>query len=559
MARSSILSSLPLPKHSWPARQKEKLNRPGATDRFIAMSSTFCEQAHLTVPPQKRTTMFHHFTEGLQSICDLYEFERYISSFWDTKVLDSPRPGSSRGTSRSGSRGGSRRRHGAVVVGYSPDGLSQSHGLLFPLHSPTPAVESLRLQKYDAILRSSFLLVGDGSSRAFRNSGIPTALQYSLFAMGTDNFDMINPMKAFQGSSFNHKGCPLGLLSHLIFIYQCEIRDDGKATLSVLWVQVAQDEDDGSGITVEDGSHRLQYCKALLDIFDITEQQQVAKLFAWLHAINTWALGERLEAFKLAQQLDEARQRRYRHAKISILQDFGADLSTAWLSDQVLTHMTESSSSGSQSFGSMSSRSPATNMRRNLAKYDRGVQESASLFVPIVLELPPSTMAWDGLLDIPKWTKGSSVGSSDRSLTASSATTSSPLIEMIAIPKPQRATTASNDSLQVANLLEESTVRSFEKPQTITTPAISSSGREISAEKLMASANHNHSRDFHQRLITMTAIYDAVLQKPSSTSLEADVTPREVSRASLQELPRASSRGLLRRSSRKAPRASSLS
>jgi hypothetical protein len=475
MGRSNGLVPHALPKHSWPARQKEKLDKPGATDSFLAISSMLCQQMQASVPQQERTKVFHHLTEAVQSVCDMKEFAHYLSVFRDMKVT-------SPGGSACGSRGGSRPRHRAVAVGYNPIGLSRSDGSLFPINSPMSNVEDLRLRRHDAIMEASFLLVGDGASRAFRGSGIPAILQKSLLAMGSENFDMIDPMKAFQGSSFNHVGCPLGLLSHLTFIYQCEIRDDGTITLNVIWTKLLQDDDDGSGSSpgAEDGTYRLRYCKASIDTFNVMDPRQAAKLFAWIHSIAQWALKERHEALKMAQQLDDVRQRRFQHANISLLQEFGADLSTTWLSDHILKSVPgpptiEHLAGQNDRIG----RSPASARSKSLqspAKKERTPtppvqQQQQQPPLPPPLPTPPPMMAWKGLL---------------------------PAHKLAGFPK------------EYASRLPNSSATS--PAATVVSLSGRLSGKETEMQKELA-----------QRLLLMTKIYDAILQSPERGKLAADI------------------------------------
>ena len=477
MGRSNDLSAHALPKHSWPARQKEKLDKPGATDRFNAVSSKLCEQMQASVPLGERTKMFHQLTEAVQSICDSHEFQRNISIFWDMKVHESPVSAKtvSTGSSPARSRSASRPRHRAVAVGYCPNGLSRSQRALFPVDSPIPDIEGLRIQRQETIAKAAFLLVGDSGSRAFSGSGVPKILQHSLLAMGPENFDMINPMKAFQGSSFNHMGCPLGLLSHLTFIYQCEIRDDGKITLNVIWVKVVKEEDDDSSVASENTTYKLRYCKAPVDSFDLTIPQKAAKLFAWLHAINKWALKERFEALKLAQQLDEVRHRRFQNANVSLLQEFGADLTTEWLSEQILKSIPSPPTLDRQSIGS-SVGSPATNMRKTLAKRAKKQLSPPPPTVQPPPPTPPPMMAWKGLIPAHKLD-------------------GFPRKDEFKVPDRTRASSAD------ANM---------------------SSGREVSAVKFLSSGTDKNA-DFHQRLLMMTAIYDAILKSPQRARLEADI------------------------------------
>jgi hypothetical protein len=468
MGRSNGLVFHPLPMHSWPARQKEKLDKAGATDSFLTISSMLCQQMQASVPQQERTKVFHHLTEAVQSVCDMKEFVNYLSVFRDMKVTSSP------GGSTGCSRGGSRPRHRAVAVGYNPIGLSRSDAALFPIGSPTPDIDDLRLRRHDAIMEASFLLVGDGASRAFRGSGIPTILQKSLLAMGPENFAMIDPMKAFQGSSFNHVGCPLGLLSHLTFIYQCEIKDDATITLNVIWAKLLQDDDDdgaGSSPGVEDGTYRLRYCKASIDSFNAREPRQAAKLFAWLHSIGQWALKERHEALKMAQQLDEVRQRRFQHANISLLQEFGADLSTTWLSDRILKSVPGRPTI--EPLGEQNvriGRSPASAKSKSLqspAKKERAPIPSGVPQPPT----PPPTMAWKGLL---------------------------PAHKLAGFPKEHPSGLPSSSAASPAATV------------------VPLSGRSPSKETEMQ-------KELAQRLLLMTKIYDAILQSPERGKLAADI------------------------------------
>jgi hypothetical protein len=462
MGRSKTLVPHPLPKHSWPAKQKEKLEKPGATDAFLTISSMLCHQMQASVPQQERTKVFHHLTEAIQSVCDMKEFINNLSVFRDMKVTDSP------GGSRGGSSGGSKPRHRAVAVGYNPITLSRSEGSLFPLDSPLASMEDLRLRRHDAIMEASFLLLGDSASRAFRGSGIPLILQNSLLAMGPENFDMIDPMKAFQGSSFNHVGCPLGLLSHLTFIYQCEIRDDGKITLSVIWAKLLKGDEQVSNDGIEDGTYRLQYCKAAIDSFNVMDPRQAAKLFAWMHSIAQWSLKERLEALKMAQQLDEVRQRRFQHANISLLQEFGADLSTAWLSEQIIKSIPGPPTL--ESPGMRIGRSPASTRSKSLPSRIKK-ERVLSPPVPPQPPTPPPTMAWKGLL---------------------------PAHKLAGFPKehsssfPNRSQTSST-----------------------TNTVISPSAGELSGESTFSQRDKAKQKELAQRLMLMTAIYERILQSPN--------------------------------------------
>jgi hypothetical protein len=467
MGRSNGLVLHPLPKHSWPAKQKEKLDKPGATDSFLATSSLLCQQMQASVPRQERTKVFHHLTEAVQSICDMKEFVHHLSVFRDMKVTGSP------GGSTGGSRGASRPRHRAVAVGYNPIGLSRSDGSLFPIESPMPNVDDVRLRRHDAIMEASFLLVGDGASRAFRGSGIPAVLQKSLLAMGPENFEMIDPMKAFQGSSFNHVGCPLGLLSHLTFIYQCEIRDDATITLNVIWAKLLQNDDDGSGNSpgVEESTYKLRYCKAPIDSFNVMDPRQAAKLFAWIHSIGQWALKERHEALKMAQQLDGVRQRRFQHANISLLQEFGADLSTTWLSDHILKsvpgpptleHLAEQNVRIGRSPASARSKSLQSPAKKERVPTPAGVPQPPT---------PPPTMAWKGLL---------------------------PAHKLAGFPKEHVSGLPNSSATSPA--------------VTVISPSGRSSGKETEMQKELA-----------QRLLLMTKIYDAILQSPERGKMAADI------------------------------------
>src|SRR2546423_13862503 len=212
----------PLPKHSWPARQKESLDKPGATDQVAGLASELSRKVQASPSPHGRSRQFQHVLDSLQLIHTQPEFNGRLKILRDIKMGDSPVD--------------SKPRHRAVAVSYDAQSLSQGHDELFPRETAIPAIEDLRIKRTEAAVQSSFLLIGDGSSRVFHGSGIPTIVQRTLIALGADNLALLDPMKSFQTSSYNHVGCLLGLMSHLSFIYQCEIRDNAKVMLSVISV-----------------------------------------------------------------------------------------------------------------------------------------------------------------------------------------------------------------------------------------------------------------------------------------------------------------------------------
>ena len=392
MGRPDGLVVHPLPKHSWPARQKESLDKPGATDQVAGLAAELSQQVQASPSPHGRSRHFQHLLDSLQRIHTQPEFDGRLSILRDVKMGDSPV--------------GSKPRHRTVAVSYDPLSTSRGNSSLFPLDSPIPAVEDLRSRRAEAALQSSCLLIGDGSSRVFRGSGIPAVLQRTLEALGAENLALLDPMKSFQTSSYNHIGCPLGLLSHLTFIYQCEIRENTKVTLSVIWVKTVDDEDEGYS-SPEGSNVSKKYCRAPIETFDIGDSRQAARLLTWLRSISSWALKERFEALRVAQQLDEVRQRRFQNANISLLQEFGADLSTTWLSSSILSKIP--SPSAVQNHFTWSIRSPPTvsgparprgrpplqeekNTRQSLPPQDE--YRSRKPTPP-----PPNpTLAWQGLL-----------------------------------------------------------------------------------------------------------------------------------------------------------------
>lgn len=486
MGRSNGLVLCPLPKHSWPGRQKEKLDQPAASDPFLSISSMMCQQMKVTMPQQERTRVFHYLTEAVQTVCDMKEFVNHLSFFRDMNATKSP--GESRGSSKP--------RHRAVAVGYNPLTLSHSEGSLFSVDSPIPNVEYSRTRRHDATMEASFLLVGDGASRAFRGSAIPIILQNSLLAMGRENLNLIDPMKAFQGSSLNHVGCPLGLLSHLTFIYQCEIRDDGKVTLSVLWVKLLHDDDDeGSNVVIEDGTYRLQYCKASIDSFNVMDPRQAAKLFAWIHSIAQWSLKERLEALRVARQLDEVRRRRVKHANISLLQEFGADPSMTWLSEQTLKAIPGPSTLGRSNV--RVDRAP-TASRRSKSLEPRTKKEQTPTTPMLPLRLPPR---------LPPQPPASPPAMTRKGLLPAYHLAGGPNAYGSSLLVPNRSQTSSTSDT-----------------------VISPSQKKPSADKLIASVMKDKKRpkELAERLMLMTAIYDAILQNPKRGELAADTLPSAV-------------------------------
>lgn len=368
----------PLPKYSWPARQKESLERPGATDQVAGLASELSQQVQASPSPHGRSRQFQHLLDSLQRIHTQPEFNGCLSTLRDVKMGDSPV--------------GSKPRHRTVAVSYDARSLSRGNGSLFPLDTPIPTIGELRSRRTEAAAQSAFLLIGDGSSRVFRGSGIPAVLQQTLDALGPDNLALLDPMKSFQTSSYNHVGCPLGLLSHLSFIYQCEIRENAKVTLSVVWLKTVDEEDEGYS-SPEGSNISKKYCRASIDSFDLADTRQAARLLTWLQSISTWALKERMEALRVAQQLDEVRQRRFQQANISLLQEFGADLSTPWLSGNILNGIPSPSAVQHHFTWSIRSASSASGSRpRN--KSPRKEEKKERLPTPP----PPPTLAWQGLL-----------------------------------------------------------------------------------------------------------------------------------------------------------------
>ena len=481
MGRSSCLLAHPLPKHSWPARQKEKLDQPDATKRFDKLSVKLCQKTQASVALRDRIGIFEHLTDALQSVCDLYEFDRHISIYRDLKMGESP--------------AGSRPRHRACAVGYSPTALARGHGSLFPVDSPVPMLEDLRLKRYEAIVQASFLLFGDGASRAFKGSSIPSVVQDSLRAMGQENFDMLDPQKAFQTSSFNHVGCQLGLLSHLTFIYQCEIREDAKVMLSVIWVKVVQDEDDASSTSSDDGRQALRYCKAPIEAFDLTDVKQAAKLFAWLHSISKWALRERLEALRMAQQLDEVRQKRFLQANISILQEFGADLGTAWLADDILKAIPCPTSFDPRS---VRSRSEARSAARSAGRSAKS--PVSSLSTRRIPDKPPV---------IPAKRPRKDKSPSPPLLKLEPEPTPPPTIAWKGLLPPHKLEGFPKDATGPA------TTSPVDRTHTSSTESGASDGRSVSLERQIATKK-KQKRVFSERLVLMTAIYDSVLPSPTN-------------------------------------------
>jgi hypothetical protein len=368
----------PLPKHSWPARQKENLDKPGATDQVASLASEFSHQVQASPSPHGRSRQFQHLLDSLQRIHTQPEFDGRLSTLRDIKMGDSPV--------------GSKPRHRAVAVSYDPQSLSCGNGSLFPLDTPVPTIEDLRSKRTEAAVQSSFLLIGDGSSRVFRGSGVPAVLQRTLDALGADNLALLDPMKSFQTSSYNHVGCPLGLLSHLSFIYQCEIQENEKVTLSVVWVKTVDEEDEGYS-SPEGSNISKKYCKAPIESFDLNDTRQTARLLAWLRSISSWALKERIEALRVAQQLDEVRQRRFQQANISLLQEFGADLSTTWLSGNILNGIPSPSAVQHHFTWSIRSSQSVSGSRPTNKAPPQDRKKGRAPTPP-----PPPTLAWQGLL-----------------------------------------------------------------------------------------------------------------------------------------------------------------
>lgn len=378
MGQTEALVIHPLPKHSWPARQKENLDKPGATEQVTGLASELSHQIQTSPSPHGRSRQFQHLLDSLQRIHTQPELNGRLSILRDIKMGDSPV--------------GSKPRHRAVAVSYDAQSLTQGHGSLFPLDTPVPAIEDLRSKRTEAAIQSSFLLIGDGSSRVFRGSGIPTVFQRTLDALGADNLALLDPMKSFQTSSYNHVGCPLGLLSHLSFLYQCEIRDNAKVMLSVIWVKTVDHEDEGYS-SPEGSNISKKYCKAPIESFDLGDTRQSTRLLGWLRSICAWALKERIEALRVAQQLDEVRQRRFQQANISLLQEFGADLSTAWLSGSILNGIPSPSAIQHHFTWSVRSSSSASGSRGRSKASPQAEKKKRRSLTP-----PPPTLAWQGLL-----------------------------------------------------------------------------------------------------------------------------------------------------------------
>ena len=469
MGQSDGLFIHPLPKHSWPATQKGKLDQPGAADQFMSIAAGLSEQMAACVSPQEQATKFHHLIKGYQSVINQCKYDRSLAVFSDLKINDSP--------------GGSRPRHRAVAVSYNQAALSRGRGNLFPVESPIPLLEELRVRRYEAILQAAFLLIGDAKSRAFRGTRVSDILQNSLCAMGVENFAMLDPQKAFQNSSFTHVGVPLGLLSQLTFLYQCEILEDARVVLSAVWVKIVVDDKDSVG-SDDDGGRRLKFCKAPIESFDVTNCDQAAKLLAWFRAISRWSLKERLEAVRMAQRLDEVRQRRFQATNIAILQEFGADLATSWLAEDVLRAFP--ASYPVQRPQIRSAESGSARSRHSSAKH---LKRKRMTTPPAPPPSPPPTMAWQSLIPphklqgFPRETSRGPLGNADKTP------------EM-----PDKKAGASSQT------------------------TVSKGRSVVSGDKTKQALGH--------RLIQMTAVYDAVLSNPDKKSYLESQGPTPI-----QEMP----------------------
>ena len=168
----------PLPKHSWPARQKENIDKPSATNQVAGLASELSHLVQASPSPNGRSRQFQHLLNSLQRIHTQSEFDGRLSVLRDVKMGDSPI--------------GSKPRHRAVAVSYDPQSMSRGSCSLFPLDTPVPTVEDLRSRRTEMALQSSCLLIGDGSSRVFRGSGIPAVLQRTLDALGAENLALLD-------------------------------------------------------------------------------------------------------------------------------------------------------------------------------------------------------------------------------------------------------------------------------------------------------------------------------------------------------------------------------
>ena len=137
-----------------------------------------------------------------------------------------------------------------------------------------------------------------------------------------------------------------------------------------------------------------KYCRAPIESFDLSDTRQAARLLAWLQSISSWALKERIEALRVAQQLDEVRQRRFQQANMSLLQEFGANLSTAWLSSNILSGIPSPSAVQHHFTWSIRS-SPSVSGPRPRGRPTPTNEKKGRVPTP---PPPPPTLAWQGLL-----------------------------------------------------------------------------------------------------------------------------------------------------------------
>lgn len=111
--------------------------------------------------------------------------------------------------------------------------------------------------------------------------------------------------------------------------------------------------------------------------------------------LDNGLLKERFEALGLTQQLDKVRQACFQHANISLLQEFGADLSTPRLSEQILRAMPSPHTLERQNV--RVSHAPASTRSKSLEPHT----EKGRVLTPPVPPVPPTlspTIAWKGLL-----------------------------------------------------------------------------------------------------------------------------------------------------------------
>ena len=457
MGRADGILIHPLPRQSWPAKQKEKLEQLGAINHLSAAGSVLSQQVRALPPGSGRNKLFGRLTQAVRSLCMLSDFDGRLSTFRDMKLGACPE--------------GLERQRRAVSIGYDASTVSRG-AKLFPIDSPVPAIQELRSKRVEALLQASFLFLCDGGGRVFNGSGLQTLVQKSLDAMGAQNFALLDSMKAFQTSSQNHVKCQMGLLTHLSFIYQCEIRDDSRITLSVIWVKRLQ-EDEEEDSDSQNGSTGLRFCKAPIESFDLSDPLRATKLLAWLQTISLWALEERFDAVQVAQQLDEGRHRRFQQANIALLEDFGANLSTSWLSDRVLNTIPAPNSF--QRRVVIAAESPLRGILREPPKQPPPKAKST---------LPPQTLSWKGL-----------------------------------IPSHKLAGTLPKDSER------RNTKHSRSSP--IDTPSDKMTGpfsRSISAER-HKTPKRRKTGDLAERLGLMTVIYDNVAKSSKSPVANAGAIP----------------------------------